>query len=192
MAERQSERRAAPGVAIAGTLLTLLAVQSGMSATGPGHRMVWDASGMVMGENRGDELPFGCDGISADVRIEVRVGRKHAQPGFAFGYTEHEWQVPPCSRVTVTLANDDDVRHMWMLHGLPNYIYHQGMFHMEVEGGQELTGTFVTPDANETFFVHCDIAQHTEKGLKAQLKVGRGSGDLPSIPGLTAPAYAGE
>jgi hypothetical protein len=34
--------------------------------------------------------------------------------------------------------------------------------------------------------VHCDIAQHMEKGMKAQLKVGAGSGDLPSIPGVTA------
>jgi hypothetical protein len=33
--------------------------------------------------------------------------------------------------------------------------------------------------------VHCDIAQHMEKGMKAQLKVGKGDGDLPSIPGVT-------
>ena len=30
------------------------------------------------------------------------------------------------------------------------------------------------------------MAQHTEKGLKAQLKAGAGNMDLPSIPGLTA------
>jgi hypothetical protein len=29
-----------------------------------------------------------------------------------------------------------------------------------------------------------------EKGMKAQLKVGKGDGDLPSIPGVTAPVVA--
>jgi len=33
--------------------------------------------------------------------------------------------------------------------------------------------------------VHCDIAQHMEKGMKGQLVVGKGSGTFPSIPGLT-------
>jgi hypothetical protein len=35
--------------------------------------------------------------------------------------------------------------------------------------------------------VHCELAQHAEKGMKAQLKVGGGDGDLPSIPALSAP-----
>jgi hypothetical protein len=29
-----------------------------------------------------------------------------------------------------------------------------------------------------------------EKGMKAQLKVGNGRGDLPSIPGISAPKFA--
>ena len=38
--------------------------------------------------------------------------------------------------------------------------------------------------------MHCDIAQHMEKGMKAQLKVGKGRGDLPSIPGISAATFA--
>ncbi len=65
------------------------------------------------------------------------------------------------------------------------------MFHLEAEGGHEKTGTFIVPGGDATYLVHCDMAQHTEKGLKAQLKVGRGAGDLPSIPGITPPRYTG-
>jgi hypothetical protein len=88
--------------------------------------------------------------------------------------------------VTVTLVNEDQVRHQWMIHGLPRYIYPEGMFHLEVNGVGQKTGTFIVPSAKKTYLVHCDIAQHTEKGMKAQLKVNGGSGDLPSIPGVTA------
>lgn len=152
--------------------------------------MIWDAQGMVMGENR-EELPAACDRVSENVSLTVHVGREYALPGYVFGYSEHEWQVPPCSRVSVTLVNKDRVRHMWMLHGLPKYLYHQGMFHLEVQGEQKMTGTFIVPNDDHTYFVHCDIAQHTEKGLKGQLKVGRGDGDLPSIPGISPPRYEG-
>jgi hypothetical protein len=61
------------------------------------------------------------------------------------------------------------------------------MFHLEANGAKSKTGTFIVPSAKKTYLVHCDIAQHMEKGMKAQLKVGGGDGDLPSIPGLTRP-----
>ena len=32
-----------------------------------------------------------------------------------------------------------------------------------------------------------DVPQHAEKGMKAELKVAGGDGDLPSIPGISAP-----
>ena len=92
-------------------------------------------------------------------------------------------------RVTVTLINEDTVRHQWMLHGLPRYLHPEGMFHLEVNGRGSKAGTFITPGGNKTYLVHCDVAQHMEKGMKAQLKVGGGSGNLPSIPGITAARY---
>ena len=42
----------------------------------------------------------------------------------------------------------------------------------------------------KTYLVHCELPQHMEKGMKAQLKVDGGDGDLPSIPGLTKPVKA--
>ena len=55
------------------------------------------------------------------------------------------------------------------------------MFHLEASGGQTRTGTFIVPAEHRNYLVHCDIAQHMEKGMRAQLVVGRGSGDLWGI-----------
>lgn len=152
-------------------------------------RMLMDTNGrVVMGQNT-DRLPAGCSNISEDVKITVHAGHRFAKsfPGTIFGYSEHEWRVKPCARVTVTLVNDDQVRHQWMLHGLPEDLSPKGMFYLEVTGPGEVTGTFIVPVENKTYLVHCDVAQHTQKGMKAQLVVGKGSGVLPSIPGISDP-----
>lgn len=154
------------------------------------HTMDMDVDGMVMNENK-DELPRDCPKLAGDVEITVRAGTKYAEkfPGTIFGYDQHEWNVEPCTRITITLINEDEIRHQWMAHGLPKYIYPQGMFHIEVSGPGRRTGTFIVPSTKKTYFVHCDISQHTEKGMKAQLKVGGGDQDFPSIPGITAPIF---
>ena len=149
--------------------------------------MTLDTEGMVMNENR-NNLPRDCPEISEDVEISVSAGKRYAAPypDTAFGFDQREWRVKPCSRITVTYTNEDDVRHQWMVHGLPNYLYPQSMFHLEANGGYGKTGTFIVPSDDKTYLVHCDMATHMEKGMKAQLVVGRGSGDIPAIPGITA------
>ncbi|MDD1625042.1 MAG: copper oxidase, partial [Methylococcaceae bacterium] len=97
-----------------------------------------------------------------------------------------EFNFKPCTKLTVHFVNEDNVRHQWMMHGLPKYLYPKGMFHLEVSGPAKISGTLILPPGDKTYLVHCDIAQHMEKGMKAQLKVGKGDGDLPSIPGVTA------
>ena len=149
-----------------------------------GHQMVLDADGMVMHENR-DQLPQDCEAVSEDIQLEVKVGTRYARRGLTFGYDSHEWRVPGCSRLTVTLVNEDEVRHQWMVHGLPRYLYPQGMFHLEVSGLATKQGTFIVPSDDQTYLVHCDISHHMEQGLKAQLVVGNGSGNLPSVPGIS-------
>ncbi|MBI3756497.1 MAG: copper oxidase [Deltaproteobacteria bacterium] len=150
------------------------------------HGMRMDMEGAVMNENL-DQLPRDCTKISGEREITVHAGRKYARQfnGTMFTYDEREWNVEPCSKVTVTLINEDQVRHQWMIHDLPRYVYPEGMFHIEVNGLGKKTGTFIVPSAKKTYLVHCDIAQHTEKGMKAQLKVNGGNGDLPSILGIT-------
>lgn len=153
---------------------------------GDGHLM--DMGGaMVMGQNT-DTLPGGCDEIEATKEITVHAGHKYAEkfPGRMFAFDTQEFRFEPCTKLTVHFVNDDNIRHQWMMHGLPKYLYPQGMFHLEVSGPGEVSGTLILPPGDQTYLVHCDMAQHMEKGLKAQLKVGKGSGDLPSIPGITA------
>ncbi|MGB2942752.1 MAG: hypothetical protein WBB79_08010 [Candidatus Macondimonas sp.] len=163
---------------------------SGMDHSGhgdhAGHKMTLDAEGMVMNWNE-DTLPQDCTSISRDYKFEVRAGTKYAEPynGTIFGMSQHEFRVEPCSRITVTFINEDEVRHQFMVHQLPKYLYPQGMFHLEAAGGATKKGTFIVPSDNRTYLIHCDLAQHMEKGMKAQLVVGRGGVSLPSIPGVT-------
>jgi plastocyanin len=153
---------------------------------GDGHLMDM-AGGMVMGQNT-STLPGGCDRISETKEITVHAGHKYAEkfPGRMFAFDTQEFNFKPCTKLTVHFVNEDNIRHQWMMHGLPKYLYPKGMFHLEASGPSKISGTLILPPGDKTYLVHCDIAQHMEKGMKAQLKVGKGDGDLPSIPGVTA------
>lgn len=152
---------------------------------GDGHLMDMDG-GMIMGQNK-DKLPAGCDRISEDAQITVHAGHKYARqfPGTMFAFDQQEWKVKPCARLTVNFINEDNIRHQWMMHGLPKFMYDKGMFHLEVTGPAKISGTLILPREDRTYLVHCDMAQHMEKGMKGQLVVGNGSTPFPSIPGLT-------
>lgn len=141
---------------------------------------------MIMGQNL-DKLPSSCKSISEEVEITVRAGRKYARnfPGTAFAFDQQQWRVKPCAKVTFHFMNEDNIRHQFMMHGLPKYLYKYGMFHLEVTGPKTVSGTIIVPGGDDTFLVHCDISHHMEKGMKAQLVVGNGGTDIPSIPGLT-------
>lgn len=150
--------------------------------------MMMDDKGMIMHANH-DNLPRDCQKLAGDVDITIRAGHEHAQkfPGKMYAFDNQEWDVPPCSRVNITFINDDNIRHQLMIHGLPGYLYPQGMFHLELYGKGELKASLIMPAQIKTYLVHCELAQHMEKGMKAQLKVGGGDGDLPSIPGISPP-----
>lgn len=154
---------------------------------GDGHLMEM-SGGMVMGQNT-DKLPGGCDSVAETKEVTVRAGHKYAEkfPGRMFTFDTQEFHFKPCTKLTIHFINEDKIRHQWMMHGLPKYLYPKGMFHLEVSGPAKISGTLILPPGDKTYLVHCDIAQHMEKGMKAQLKVGDGDGDLPSIPGVTAP-----
>lgn len=141
---------------------------------------------MIMGQNL-DKLPSSCKSISEEVEITVRAGRKYAAnfPGTTFAFDQQQWHVKPCSKVTWHFVNEDNIRHQFMMHGLPKYLYKYGMFHLEVTGPKTVSGTIIVPGSDETYLVHCDISHHMEKGMKAQLVVGKGGENIPSIPGLT-------
>ncbi len=154
---------------------------------GDGHLMEM-SGGMVMGQNT-DKLPGGCDSIAETKEVTVHAGHKYAEkfPGRMFAFDTQEFDFKPCTKLTIHFVNEDNIRHQWMMHGLPKYLYPKGMFHLEVTGPAKISGTLILPPGDKTYLVHCDIAQHMEKGMKAQFKVGGGDGDLPSIPGVTAP-----
>ncbi len=154
------------------------------------HEMAVGKTGVVMNENR-DTLPRGCTNISREHSFTIHAGREYADQlhGMMFGMSEHEVRVEPCSRVEITFVNDDGIRHQWMVHGLPKYLYPAGMFHIEAMGEQTQKGVFIVPPEDKTYLIHCDMAQHMEKGMRGQLVVGKGSGDLWSVPGISDDYY---
>ena len=197
-------------------ILLLTDAQSTLAMMAHGGMMM-DDQGMIMHANR-DNLPRDCPKIAADVDITVHAGRKYAQtlPGKMYAFDKQEWDVEPCSRINVTFINNDHIRHQFMIHGLPGYLYPDGMFHMELYGKGELQASFIVPSKPQTYLVHCEVPQHMEKGMKAQLQVAGGGlntpipkpdgstdwrawriyllgggTDLPSIPGISE-AYNAE
>ncbi len=180
-------------VAILGIAMMLVSAQASSrqnQAQTHDHGMQVTSTSFVMNENS-DVLPRGCEAISTDYEFTVAAGREFASnaPGTTFGMDVHEWRVEPCSRITVTFINHDQVRHQWMVHGLPKYLYPTGMFHIEAIGGQSQTGTFIVPGDDRNYLVHCDMAQHMEKGMRGQLVVGSGAGDLWGVTGVTDSFY---
>ncbi len=160
------------------------------SAQSGHHNMQITETGVVMNENT-DVFPRGCDAVSTDHEFTVYAGREFASnaPGTMFGMNVNEWKVEPCSRITITFVNKDETRHQWMVHGLPKYLYPTGMFHIEAMGGQTQMGTFIVPGDDRNYLVHCDMAQHMEMGMRGQLVVGRGSGNLWGVTGVSDVFY---
>jgi FtsP/CotA-like multicopper oxidase with cupredoxin domain len=136
-------------------------------------RMQRSANGLVVNANT-ERLPPGCSDISGTREVTVRAGRRYASGGNAFSFDRDQLQVAPCTRVRVTLVNEDSVRHQWMVHGLPRETYARGMFTVEVDGPGRLTGSFVTPAGNQSLHVHCSLPQHEQKGMHQSLVVGSG------------------
>lgn len=174
--------------AVAFAFLLVYGPQPAVWAAMDHDHMQMDDKGMIMNANA-DRLPKDCSKISKDVDITIRAGHKYAQKftGKMFAFDNQSWDVTPCARVNITFINDDDIRHQLMIHGLPGYLYPQGMLHLELYGPGELKASLIVPSMKKTYLVHCELPQHMEKGMKAQLKVDGGDGDLPSIPGLTEP-----
>ncbi|MDD5227538.1 MAG: multicopper oxidase domain-containing protein [Methylococcales bacterium] len=150
--------------------------------------MQMDEKGMVMNANS-NNLPKDCSQISETVNLTIHAGQKYAEKfnGKMFAFDRQQWDVKPCSKINIIFINDDQIRHQFMIHGLPGYLYPDGMLHLELYGEGQLRASLIVPNQKKTYLVHCELAQHAEKGMKAQLKVGGGDGDLPSIPAISAP-----
>ena len=168
-------------------MLSLIGTAAAMSHGG----MLMDEKGMIMNANS-DNLPRDCTAISENVDITIHAGQKHAQKftGKMFAFDSQEWNVKPCAKINITFINDDQIRHQLMIHGLPGYLYPDGMFHLELYGEGQLQASLIMPSQKKTYLVHCELPPHMEKGMKAQLKVDGGDGDLPSIPGISKPVKA--
>ena len=56
---------------------------------------------------------------------------------------------------------------------------------LEAMGGETVQGSLIVPADDRTYLLHCDMAQHMEMGMKGQLVVGEGSGNLWNVAGVS-------
>lgn len=163
--------------------MTRLAAAVNMPAVDSG--LLMDSRGrMVMGQND-NRLPEGCTKLSEEVQLTVHAGGKFAK------FRDSEWHVKPCARLTVTLINDDQVRHQWVVSGLPKDLYPRGVFALEASGGGEVTGTFILPPQERSYPVSFGIHQQAQ-AVTSQLIVGEGGAFPPDFPAPNSqPLFSG-
>lgn len=137
-------------------------------------RMV--GNGTVVNGNA-ETLPPGCTEVAGERSVTVHGGVRHADGGEMYSFERDRLELDRCTRVTVTFENEDDVRHQWMVHGLPTSVYPMGMFNVEVDGPGSVTGTFITPGDDVTLDTHCSLPQHEQKGMQMTVVVGEGGDD---------------
>jgi len=156
---------------------------------GDSHGMVMNPNVMAMNANS-DILPDGCEMVTEEIDITISAGSNYASyNGNIFGFSDPEIKAPPCSKLNITFTNEDEVRHQFMIHGLPRYIYPSGMFHLEANGGYQVTGSLILPSGSETLLIHCDLSRHAELGMIAQLVIGNGGQDVPGIPFISGQMF---
>lgn len=125
----------------------------------------------------GTVLPPGCAAIQGERRLTVDAGREYAGDGDAFGYDLDSVTAPACTRLVVTLVNHDDVRHQWVVDGLPTDAYPGGYLAIEVADRGSVTAAFVTPADPGTYEGLSTLPQHEQNGMRLPLVV---TGDEPS------------
>lgn len=138
----------------------------------------FDDAGLVRHANR-EQLPADCQAVSTDIAFTVRAGTAHAAQARVYGFDTLQHAVPPCARVSVTLINDDAIRHQWQLLGLPEALHPGGEFLLEANGGQQVSGSFITPGAAALLPVQCSHAGHAAQGMQASLRVEAPTPRLP-------------
>lgn len=126
--------------------------------------------GTVINENK-DTLPPGCEEVKSTRDITLKAGEEYAEPGEAFGYNIDNMEFNTCERVNIKFVNKDEIRHQWMIHGLPKEVYPMGMFNLEAMNGGTIEGTFITPSEPTDILLHCSLPQHQQKGMEGSVVI---------------------
>ena len=144
-------------------------------------------NGSVVNANA-DSLPAGCEAVRGERRLTIDAGREYAADGDAFGYDLDTVTAPACTRLVVTLVNHDDVRHQWVVDGLPTDTYPGGYVAIEAADRGSVTAAFVTPSQPRTYEGLSTLPQHEQHGMRLPLVV---TGDGPSETATTASDESG-
>lgn len=108
-------------------------------------------------------------------------------------YTLNSRVFPYTLRESLIVVDPDEKVKLRVLNGhsegMALHIHGHKATETHYDGVEQNPVARVTRD-DKTYLVHCDIAQHMEKGMKGQLVVGKGSTTFSSIPGISNPVIA--
>ncbi|HZQ10191.1 MAG TPA: cupredoxin domain-containing protein [Anaerolineae bacterium] len=83
--------------------------------------------------------------------------------GSEFEYQPNVINAKPGEKVNVQFKNTGTVEHTFVIKDLN--------FKIVAEPGQTVTKSFTAPSSSGSFEIHCDVAGHTEAGMKGTLNV---------------------
>lgn len=91
------------------------------------------------------------------------AGQTVAVEGKEFAFTPDTINAKPGEKITINFKNAGTVEHTFVIADLN--------FKLTAQPGQTVTGAFTAPSQTGTYEIRCDVAGHTEAGMKGQLIV---------------------
>jgi len=179
----KSGTRAVGVTAVALFVVAVLAVAFASTATGFGGVAFEGDETDTYGEND-DTAPPGCEAIEGEKEVNVvAVSEGTGYP--LYEYSPKVVETEPCTRLSVTFESSTRIRHQFVVEGLPEEVHPDGYFGIEADGGAEETATFVTPGEDTTLPVESTVGNQADSGLRGQIVLGEGDGDIDGVPGVT-------
>lgn len=131
-----------------------------------------------------EAAPPGCEAVEGE--DEVSVAAVSGGAGYPlYEYSPTVIETEACTRLSVTFESSTRVRHQFVVEGLPEEVYTDGYFGIEADSGAEETATFVTPAEDTTLAFESKVGKQPDSGLRGQIVVGEGNGDVDGVPGVT-------
>lgn len=95
-----------------------------------------------------------------------------------YEFDPDEWTVPAGEEVSITLDNQGEIIHEWVvleegvsIDSSGDFTEDMALFEVEAEAGEQAEGTFTAPSTPAEHQVVCAIPGHLEQGMEGTLNV---------------------
>ncbi len=104
-----------------------------------------------------------CGGGGNPAPSDSGGGQTVMVQGSEFAYQPNVINAKPGEKINVQFKNTGTVEHTFVIKDLN--------FKIVAEPGQTVTKSFTAPSSAGSYEIHCDVAGHTEAGMKGTLNV---------------------